>query len=92
MAADVIDSVFDTCGGKDTEEELTLANVLENNCLNLFGIMDKDFAMEIFETIDENGDGLVSKEESLNWYQTLGMDRKFNVGGDDTEEGWGCFQ
>ena len=49
--------------------------------MNLFGIMDKDFAMEIFETIDENGDGLVSKEESLKGYQTLGMDRHLGGGG-----------
>ena len=55
-------------------------------------MQDKDIARDIFETIDANGDGLVSKEESLNWYQTLGMDRKFDVGGNDTEEGWGCFQ
>ena len=96
MPADIIDSVFDYCGDKDNEEGLTLTKVTETSCMNhlttLFGMQDKDIARDIFETIDANRDGLVSKEESLKRYQTLGMDRRFNVGGDDTEEGWGCFQ
>ena len=91
MAADVIDSVFDTCGGKDTEEELTLANVLENNCMNLFGMQDKDFARDIFQTIDENGDGLVSKEESLKKYQSLRMDRHGRFGDSSDVDLSSCF-
>ena len=81
MPADIIDSVFDNCDGKDTEEGLTLAEVMEDNCMNLFGIIDKDIARDIFETIDENGDGLVSKEESLKKYQTLSLDRRGHAGG-----------
>ena len=80
LPADIIDSVFDTCGGKDTEEGLSLSEVLENTCMDLFGIQDKDIAREIFQTIDENGDGLVSKEESLKKYQTLRMDRHGRAG------------
>ena len=92
MPADIIDSVFDNCGGKGIEEELSLAKVMENKCMNhlttLFGMQDKDIAKDIFQTIDENGDGLVSKEESLKKYQSLGMDRRFIFANDD---GGGCF-
>ena len=59
-----------------------------NHLTTLFGILDKDIARDIFQTIDENGDGLVSKEESLKKYQSLGMDRRFAV--DAVDDGGGC--
>ena len=88
---DIIDSVFHTCGWKDIEEGLTLSEVLENNCMDLFGIQDKDIAREIFQTIDENGDGLVSKEESLKKYQTLRMDRHGRFGDSTSIDLSSCF-
>ena len=49
--------------------------------MNLFGMHDEDFARDIFQTIDENRDGLISKEESLKKYQTLRTDNGLIVNG-----------
>ena len=38
-----------------------------------FGLLSEDVARD-FEAIDENGDGLVSKQECVKAYETLGLD------------------
>ena len=43
-----------------------------------FGIPEEDIAIT-FEGIDENRDGLVSKEESVKAYQTLGRKDKKKI-------------
>ena len=62
----VIETVFNVCDWKETEEGLTLPEVMESHCLSHltsgFGVLEKDIARH-FRTIDENGDGLVSKQE-----------------------------
>ena len=76
---DVIESVFDVCDEKETEEGLTLSEVKESHCMNhlttVLGMLEENIAKD-FEAIDENGDGLVSKQESFQAYQNLAMDRK----------------
>ena len=72
----VIETVFHVCDGKDTEEGLTLPEVMENHCLSHltsgFGVLEEDIPRH-FQAIDENGDGLVSKQEA-----TLLLDRVNN--------------
>merc|ERR1711953_1441843 len=74
---DIIDFVFDICDGKETGEGLSLTEVMENHCMHhlteTFGLLSEDVARD-FEAIDENGDGLVSKQECVNAYETLGLD------------------
>ena len=48
-----------------------------------FGMLDEDIAKD-FEAIDENGDGLISKQESFMAFQALGIDRF--TGGESIEE------
>ena len=66
---DFIESVFDTCDEEETEEGLTLTEVKERHCLDYLtitiGMLD-DNIERVFEAIDENGDGFVSKQESFN--------------------------
>ena len=67
MYLDVLETVFNVCDGKETEEGLTLPEVMESHCLSHltsgFGVLEKDIPRH-FRTIDENGDGLVSKQEA----------------------------
>ena len=57
---------------------MTLAEIKENDCIdflgNTFGLLHNQIE-EDFDAIDKNGDGLVSKEEGVNAYTTLGLDR-----------------
>ena len=66
---DFIESVFDTCDEEGFEEGLTLTEVKERHCLDYLtitiGMLD-DNVERVFEAIDENGDGFVSKQESFN--------------------------
>ena len=68
----IIDSIFDVGNQKDSEEGLKLAEIKEN--LESFGMDYKDIEKD-FEAVDKNGDGLVSKEEGVNAFQTFGLDR-----------------
>ena len=66
---DFIESVFDTCDEEGFEEGLTLTEVKERHCLDYLtitiGMLD-DNVERVFEAIDENGDGFISKQESFN--------------------------
>ena len=77
LGVDIIESVFDICDDKETEG-LTLTEVEQEHCMShlklVFGILEEDIARN-FEAIDENGDGLISKQESVKAYQTIGLDR-----------------
>ena len=68
IGPNIIDSVFDVCNQKDSEEGLKLAEIKENDCMNFlensFGMLHKDIDKH-FEAVDKNGDGLVSKEEGV---------------------------
>ena len=79
FGADIIENIFDFCNEEDTYEGLTLKEVKERHCMDhltaTLGMLDDNIARD-FEAIDENGDGFVSKQESFNAYETLGMDRK----------------
>ena len=63
----VIETVFNVCDGKETEEGLTFSEVMENHCLShltsVFGVPEEDIPRH-FQAIDENGDGLISKQEA----------------------------
>ena len=91
LGLDVIESVFDFCDGKGTGEGLlTLAEVEEYQCMDFLrtalGILDKNIARD-FEAIDENGDGLVSKQESFKALQALDIDRSYMpIGGGTVTE------
>ena len=78
LGVDIIESVFDTCDDKETEEGLTLTELKKDHCMSLltlgFGIQEEDIEKN-FEAIDKDGDGLISKQESVKAYQTLGLDR-----------------
>ena len=53
---------------------MTLTEVKENQCSHLtmvLGMLEENIARD-FQAIDENGDGLVSKQEA---YETLTLDR-----------------
>ena len=67
MFLDVLETVFNVCYGKDTEEGLTLPEVMESHCLSHltsgFGVLERDIPRH-FQAIDENGDGLVSRLEA----------------------------
>ena len=67
MYLDVLETVFNVCDGKETEEGLTLPEVMESHCLSHltsgFGVLEKDIPRH-FRMVDENGDGLVSKQEA----------------------------
>ena len=67
MYLDVLETVFNVCDGKETEEGLTLPEVMESHCLSHltsgFGVLEKDIPRH-FRIVDENGDGLVSKQEA----------------------------
>jgi len=75
---DIIDFVFDICDGEETGDGLSLTEVEESHCMNhlteTFGLLSEDVAKD-FEAIDENGDGLVSKQECVKAYETLGLER-----------------
>ena len=45
-----------------------------NHLTETFGLLSEDVVRD-FEAIDENGDGLVSKQECVKAYETLGLDR-----------------
>ena len=82
LGIDVYETVFDFCDGKETEEGLTLAEEMENkDCLSHlttgFGMLEEDIPRH-FQTFDENGDGLVSKQEGFRAYETSGLDRDTN--------------
>ena len=55
-------------------------------------MLDKYIARD-FETIDENGDGLVSKQESFTAYQGLGLDRSqlFNNDNNNPDTTYGPY-
>ena len=78
LGEDIIDFVFDICDGKETGEGLSLTEVMENHCMHhlteTFGLLSEDVARD-FEAIDKNGDGLVSKQECVKAYETLGLER-----------------
>ena len=67
LGLDIIETVFNVCDGIETEEGLTFFEVMENHCLShltsVFGVLEEDVAGH-FQTIDENGDGLISKQEA----------------------------
>ena len=58
--------------------------VKEGPCMNylemVLGMLDKDID-EDFKAIDENGDGLVSKEECFKAYENFALDRVATDGG-----------
>ena len=76
--ADIIESIFDICDQKDTGPGLTLAEVQESTCMDYlkttFGILSENIGND-FASIDQNGDGIVSKEEIFYGCQRLGRDR-----------------
>ena len=78
LGVDIIESVFDICDVKETEDGLSLMEVKEGPCMNylemVLGMLDKDID-EDFKAIDENGDGLVSKEECFKAYENFALDR-----------------
>ena len=82
--ADIIESIFDICDQKDTGPGLTLAEVQESTCMDYlkatFGILSDNIGND-FTSIDQNGDGIVSKEETFYGCQRLGRDRSpgFNI-------------
>ena len=69
LGVDIIESVFDICDEEGTEEGLTLLEVKKTHCMDhltaTLGMLDESIARN-FEAIDEDGDGLVSKQESFN--------------------------
>ena len=77
-STDIINSVFDICDQKDTEDGLTFTEVQESTCMDhlkaTFGILSGNIAHD-FAFIDQNGDGTLSKQEIFNGLQTLGIDR-----------------
>ena len=56
---------------------MTLTEVKERHCLDYLtttiGLLDDNIARG-FEAIDENGDGLVSKQESFNAFNAIDRD------------------
>ena len=85
----LIESVFEVCDKQD--QGLTLKELKEKSCMNhltsLFGMLDDNVA-EDFKSVDENGDGIVSKQESIDAFENLiGLDRstshKFNMQDDN---------
>ena len=85
LGAYFIDSVFDICDGEGTEEGLTLIKVKERHCLDFLtttiGMLEDNIA-RVFEAIDENGNGFVSKQESFNAIDRRGYG---GGGGEETE-------
>ena len=81
LDVDIIESVFDICDEKGSDEGLTLTEVKENQCMShltmVFGMLEENIARD-FQAIDENGDGLVSKQEGFRAYETSGLDRDTN--------------
>ena len=65
----IIDSVFDVYNHRGSNEGLDLAEIKEN-LENTFGMLQEHIEKD-FETIDKNGDGLVSKEEGVNAFTYL---------------------
>ena len=69
---------------KETEDGLSLTEVKEGHCMNylemVLGMLDEDID-EDFKAIDENGDGLVSKEEGFKAYEKFVLDRAASDGG-----------
>ena len=77
LGEEFIESVFDVCEKEGTEDGLTLTEVKERHCLDYLtttiGLLDDNIAVG-FEAIDENGDGLVSKQESFNAFNAIDRD------------------
>ena len=78
LGVDIIESVFDICDAKETEDGLSLIEVKEGHCMNylvrVLGMLDENIEKD-FKAIDENGDGLVSKEEGFKAYEKFALDR-----------------
>ena len=78
LGVDIIESVFDICDVKETEDGLSLTEVKEVHCMNylvrVLGMLDENIEKD-FKAIDENGDGLVSKEEGFKAYEKFALDR-----------------
>ena len=78
LGVDIIESVFDICDAKETEDGLSLMEVKEGHCMNylvrVLGMLDENIEKD-FKAIDENGDGLVSKEEGFKAYEKFALDR-----------------
>ena len=82
IGINVIESVFDICDQKDSDERLTLVEMKEIDCsnflANIFGMLHEHIDKE-FEAIDKNGDGLVSKEETRRRVEDNGLCGKCQV-------------
>ena len=77
IGLNIIESVFAVCDHNFSEQGLTLAEIQDNHCVdflaNMFGILYTDIEKD-FAAFDKNGDGVVSMEEGLNAYKTIGLD------------------
>ena len=91
LGVDIIKSVFDICDVKETEDGLSLMEVKEGPCMNylemVLGMLDKDID-EDFKAIDENGDGLVSKEECFKAYENFALDRAGPISNEEEIANW----
>ena len=66
--------VFDVCDIEKDDKGLTLAEVQEKNCMDYltsgFGITNDNIIKE-FEAVDQNGDGVASKQETSLAFENL---------------------
>lgn len=71
---DPIQLVFDVCDIEKDDKGLTLAEVQEKNCMDYltsgFGITNDNIIKE-FEAVDQNGDGVASKQETSLAFENL---------------------
>ena len=71
---DPIQSVFDVCDIEKEDQGLTLSEVREKRCMDYlastFGITD-DNIIKNFEAVDQDGDGVASKQETSSAFENL---------------------
>ena len=71
---DPIQLVFDVCDIEKDDKGLTLDEVQEKNCMDYltsgFGITNDNIIKE-FEAVDQNGDGVASKQETSLAFENL---------------------